>query len=288
MSPFTLDDSGFMNFFMVYAIAILVPYWIVVKALQHRGASKPRVNELTAMPYHIAYLRDGFRDTVRVAVVNLVDRGLLVRVGSQVRRARADSLEFARHPIEKALLESCTALREADELHRLPRVQAAQPDYEARLGAKGLLLSRDARRTVLMGFLLVALLIAGVAIGRALHALRHGDADVLGLLIVTFIALSYAWAIARHRISAAGRHALESLQGLLERTARRLEAGGATNAALLYASAFGVWALPPDEFPFVEVLFPKPKSRPGRGDEGEGGIELGACGGCGGGGGCGG
>lgn len=285
MFPFNLPGPAFLVFFVVYCIAIHVGYRIYAQMALAGGAT-PRLTELAGNPYQVAYLRDGPEETVRVAVVNLIDRGLLMMDASErIRRADDKSIELARHALDQAILEECARPRRVSELSSSPRVKAACVEFEARLKAKGLVPDDAALRAIKAAFRVAAGLVVVLVGVRFVQAWFRGQ-NVEGLLVVTVVALIVLYQSRRRwRTTSAGREALASLKKLVERSKPRLRAGGSTNEALLFAAVCGIWALPASQFPFVTELYPKPAASGGNG--GDGGSSS-CSSGCGGGGGCGG
>jgi uncharacterized protein (TIGR04222 family) len=137
-------------------------------------------------------------------------------------------------------------------------------------------------------------LLAGAATARAWWAVAHDRYNIGFLLVLALIggvALIAAW---RRRRTGLGDAALERLKVLfakLKRNSSDLVPGGESNEAVLTAALFGMMVLPEDSFPYIQRVFPQPKSG-GGGDGGSGGGDSsgsdsgggcgGGCGGCGG------
>jgi len=73
MFPFTLTGSEFLIFYALLCAAVIAG--LVVWRRSKEAGEDARVN--LSDPYLIACLRGGSQEAVRVAVVSLVDRGLL-------------------------------------------------------------------------------------------------------------------------------------------------------------------------------------------------------------------
>ena len=301
-SPFAYGGPGFLLFYVVFAAIVIAVYaWII---FARRETPPPRLNDLTADPYSIAYLRGGAPETVAVAVVNLVDRGLLRAEVDEVRAAKDAGSDFVRRPLDRAIIGACTSLRDPHLLHQEPAVAAACEDYERMLAERGLLpdtLAQKLRRT---GLFVVIGMLAGLSVLRIGQALARGQVNLVFLVLLTAMACFIVWRVSRRRMTAAGKEALATLRTLtqrLQRQAAQLRAGGATNEALLLAAVYGVHALPA-AFDEPKRLFRQRRKSDGtcssscgsssscssRGSSsscgGGGGGGGGGCGGCGGGG----
>jgi len=290
MFPFTLPGPTFLAFFVVYAVSVIFGCWAFVRFAATRGGGPPRLNELAANPYQVAYLRGGFAELLQVAVFNLADRDLLSVLGDKVKSARGKGGAYVRQPIDKAILAASPSFRKAATLASDPDVLRAAQAYDEALRAKGLVVDEDAQRRVRTGRYVAFALILGLAGVRLAQALARGQHNLAGLFFVTGIAMLVVYAVSRARVTSAGRSALQALTALLKRGkgAERLRPGGATSEALLWAAVFGVFALPSTAFGFIHEIYPRPTSSDGgsSGDSG-GGSSCGSSG-CGGGGGCGG
>jgi uncharacterized protein (TIGR04222 family) len=292
MFPFTLGGPQFLGFYALFAAVVLAAYFYYRSSLGETSAT-PRLTELTSDPYRIVFLRADRGEAVRVAVVNLVDRGLLEWSGATVV-AKGGGTDFVRRSLDRAILNVCAGPRTVAGLETDPRVAAACAEYERDLETKGLVLGQGDRFAASAAFTVVLLVLVGVGGARLIQGFVRGHSNIIFLLLLGAVAVWIAHKLDFGPATPAGRHALNSLQTLTERVKRqidKLRAGGATNEALLLAAVFGIYALPA-AFSFVEQMFPR--SRPGRSDGsscgssscgsscGGGGSCGGGCGGCGG------
>lgn len=293
MFPFNLNGPSFLVFYAAYAAMVLLMQWAYSRAGEDRAGSRG-LNDLTADPYRIAYLRDAVTETVRLAVVNLVDRNLLSFEGTSLRATKTEQADFLRRPLDRAIIFRCASPAAMGAVLDDAKVRAACAEYEQDLVRKGLLLDDEQRHKQRVCLLVVLLLLGGVAAARIVQTLSHGGRNFLYLIALAAVACWVAYRIYPRRTSAAGSRALTSLKTLMQRLkgqVGRIAAGGATNEALLLAAVFGIYALP---FPFIEQIFPKPRQSDsgGSSDSGYGSScssDSGGGGGCGGGGGgCGG
>lgn len=288
MNPFLWSGPQYLAFYVVLAVAVVVVCWIWSRL----GPAKPAapVTELTGDPYRVACLRGGPNEAIRVALFNLVDRGLLKLEsgGPEVRAARGDATDLVRRPLDQAIIRSAARPTTADRILHAQPVRDVARRYGEELRERGLFANTDElrrrRAIVVPAFAILAVF----AVGKIGYAMFQGRSNVwfLGFLwLAASVAVAAVYFSSNTR---AGREALATVQALVGRLKNRaptLKSGGATNEALLLASVFGLAALPSTMFPFMEELFPRPKPSSGDGG-GDGGSSCSS--GCGGGGGCGG
>src|SRR5207244_13422627 len=92
-----------------------------------------------ADPYLIAYLRGGANEALRVALVSLVDRGLLTVEGTLVGRAKHATPDAVRRPIEKRLIEKFQGQGEAKIIFTDATLKSACEPYRQKLNMLGVL-----------------------------------------------------------------------------------------------------------------------------------------------------
>jgi len=291
MNPFAWSGPAFLLFYLVLAVGVILACWFRTR----HGGNPVAIaqTELTADPYRIAYLRGGAKECVRVAVFNLVDRGLLTHEGTYLSTKRKAAAQELRRNLDRGIAVACEGGRSASRIAEHPKVALACVEYDRELRAKGLLpdaAEKRARLGLMAGALVILIGVAGIKIAVALSAGRSN----MGLLVfLTLVACVVSAVVCNPRISASGRAALSSLGTLMNRlkvTATRLKRGGASNEALLLAAIAGLAVLPVESFDFIETIYPRPKPSGGDGggggDAGGGGSSCSSS--CGGGGGCGG
>jgi uncharacterized protein (TIGR04222 family) len=298
MFPFNLAGPAFLAFYAVFAVGVLVAYGVWLRRFGAAAHGSVMIDALAADPYRIACLRAGPDEAVKLAVVNLIDRGLLADAqGEGWRATRKAEPGLQRRSLDRVVLGQCQAVPlSTPEMLADRAVRKAAAEVEADLQGKGLLLTTAQRRlhgTVRLG---VVALLWGVAGLRVMQALSREQANIEFLAIGALVAGFVALALPRSPLTPAGRRALDSvtaLMGRLKARANQLRPGGATNEAVLLAAVFGLYALPAAAFPFIEQAFPPPPRSGDSGGGGDGGGSSsdsscgggGGCGGCGGGGG---
>jgi uncharacterized protein (TIGR04222 family) len=272
MNPLDLRGPEFLLFYGVLAAATIAAVIWWRRAADPRGPAPGRLTDA----YRIAYLRGGRNEAIRVATLSLIDRGLLHAKGDLVV-STPDAARAVEHPLERAILASCTQRREARDLFSLDGPGAAAERERGPLEAQGLLPDAGTRRARRARALLAALLLGGVAFGKLAVALARGRSNVALLIIFAIIALSVLVKTANPRLTRRGAETLEDLRTLfagLRGRVHRLVSGGATQEAALVSAVFGVGALaaaPP--FAYAKDLFPR-AAAPGVG----GGTTVSSCG----------
>jgi uncharacterized protein (TIGR04222 family) len=287
MNPFDLSGPEFLAFYV--ALAVIV----IGFAVQYRRMKEwRRPPKLALDPYVIAYLRGGANEALRVALVSLIDRGLLTALTTQVEIAPHADPAVARLPIEKLLLEKFRKAGKAADIFTDPKLVAACGPFRQMLEEQGLL-PTDAVRWMRKTVQTVAIvLLQGTAGIKLFVALSRGRYNVIFLIVLMFIATAVTVFLCNPRRTRAGDAFLEDLRALyagLAGRARAIRPGGETIETLMLAAVFGVSVLP---FGYAKTLFPK-ASKPGLSGSSSCGSSSGsACGSsCGsscGGGGCGG
>ena len=101
MNPFDFSGPDFLIFYVALCAVVIVGSVILRRKIE--SAPTPRID--LSDPLLIAFLRGGETETMRVAAVSLVDRGLLTCSGTRLKKAPHAQSESVRRPIEKELLK---------------------------------------------------------------------------------------------------------------------------------------------------------------------------------------
>src|SRR6266545_2898404 len=101
MNPVDLRGPEFLLFYLILMVMTAAALVILRRAAESGAAPKTDL----ADPYLIAYLRGGANEALRVALISLIDRGLLTVDGKLVGRAKHATSDAVRRPIEKRLIE---------------------------------------------------------------------------------------------------------------------------------------------------------------------------------------
>jgi len=283
-NPFDLRGPQFLLFYLALgALTLLVVTWM--RRGSEATASTPR-------PLHdyldIAFLRGGAAEALRVAIITLLDRGLLRIVDSKrIEAVDERGAQLVSKATERGILERCqTACDAGTLLADRSLTTTVTADCEPGLVRQGLLpddAQRAYRRSLLMSS---AAALLGVAAVKIVVALSRGRSNVGLLIILAIVFAIAAYAISHPRRTTAGNAVLTDMRTLfagLKDGVTSFQAGGGNDFALL-AAVFGMpLALP--HHPEARTLFPASASTSD--GSSSGGSSCGSsCGG--GGGGCGG
>ena len=102
MNPFALTGFGFLGFYLLLGLGVI---WGLRAWIRHlESVEAPPAQNMTD-PYLIAHLRAGENEALRVATVALLDRGLLVAEGENLKTKNTNAFGVVQRPIEKAILQ---------------------------------------------------------------------------------------------------------------------------------------------------------------------------------------
>jgi uncharacterized protein (TIGR04222 family) len=284
----TMPGPQFLILFVAMCMAIHFSVVIVIGMGESGYSADRRIRD----PYLIAYLRGDTAESIRVATLALLLRGLLKVNDSEFRTVDPSEIDRADVPIERALLTACREGASAAQILRNIGVTTAANQYYNRLIDAGLIpdetVERLRQRAVLIG---IAVVVA-VAAAKIVVALSTGHANILFLVILAGIASLLLFGKLNERLTRRGRAALIDLSTLFAslKNRRLTLAANAIPEATLLAAVFGLYAPPGMTQGAWEKMFPRPRTSS---SSGYGGSSCGSgtsCGsGCGGGGGgCGG
>ena len=284
MSPFDLSGPEFLKFYLFLGSVVLVA--LHYARVYSESGSVPRIDY--SDPYLIAYLRGGERESARVAIVSLVDRGLLQIFDDRLEVAHETASDIVRRPIEKAILNHAKFSKNLEGLFESPSLESGCKEYRDKLQQLRLLpdkATEDARTNrVLLGLVVLF----GVAFIKIVQATSQSRKNIWFLVILAAVFCYFAVKNYNPFRTNLGNNMLADLRTLfssLKSRAAMIQSGGATGEAALLMAVFGMSALPVSRFPVVRRFEEK---------RGSSGTSCSGCGtsssssGCGGGGGCGG
>jgi uncharacterized protein (TIGR04222 family) len=288
MNPFDLRGPQFLLFY----VGLLIVTLIVVGRLRRRSELRetPYSDAPWNDPYRIAFLRAGKNELVRVAVVSLVDRGLLSVQHDRMQTTSVGRGTRPRKTIEREVLAACVSPREPSDLFK-SGFEGSAAEYEQELSQMRLLPDQELkarRRSLFFGAAGVLLFFSLVKIGVAIS---RGRSNIGFLVILTGIALVLVMKATFPRLTARGDALLANVKNLfssLKVRAPQIRPGGASSELVMLTAVYGVSALPPEHYPWTRQLFPKVDTSSSSSSSGCGSSCSSGCGGGGCGGGCGG
>ena len=135
VNPFDLPGPEFLLFYLILGvIVILFVRWL---RRQSESGAPPQLN--LADPYLIASLRAGEAETMRLAVVSLIERDWLETNGTQLRSKYRPGPKVNANPLEQAVLHKFTQPGEAASIYKDATLKAVCQNYRQQLEQAGLL-----------------------------------------------------------------------------------------------------------------------------------------------------
>jgi uncharacterized protein (TIGR04222 family) len=261
MNPFDLRGPEFLVFFAVFAAALHLLWRPLVRAFtEPSGSAKPSPFNLSNLdPYLVAYLRGQENETARVAIVSLLDRGLL-KVKGEYLSAVPNAFNSLHRPLERAVLTPFISPAKAASIFRDAGFRKACKGLRSELEKLGLIPDGTGRAWVVLVRLLLFGLLLGVGGVKVKVALARGHFNIVFVVILTAVA---AIAMLKRKAPQRTRKGERALQDLrtsfarLEARADEIEPGGASRDLVLLAAIFGLAALPAFARAEATVLFPQ-------------------------------
>lgn len=282
MNPFNLSGPDFLVFYVFFSAVVLGAAWY----FRRQAESGPTPKMDLSDPYLIACLRGGETEALRLAVLALIDRGLLIADNTWIARAAHPTPKDIHNAVEAAVLRAVgTRTPVASILNDVSLKEECKP-YREKLEAGGLLPDESTKSQRRRRFLLASMALAGVGLIKIAVGLSR-DRPIVYLFILTIAAVLVLAVASFPRLTTRGRQAIDDIQAIysgLQDRASDIHCGSATAEMLMLVGVFGVTALSPTEYAHAWTIFPEAASSAGGGDSscGGGGCGGGGCGGCGG------
>jgi len=260
VNPFNLPGPQFLLLYIIFAG--LVVLGLVVWRRRAELSEAPKID--LSDPYLIAYLRGGEAEVLRVASVSLIDRGLLLAVGTQIQRAEHASPDSVRRPIEQALLKKYARSGEVSWMFEDDGLKSACEPYGNTLKSAQLLPNETVSEARLTRLVIACMVLGGVAFTKVMIALSQGRTNVSFLIILMIAAIVVAAKLSFPRLTESGKAMIEDVQSLysgLRDRAAFLTPGGAGIEPMMLAATFGVGALAGEGFAYARRLFPRAKKK---------------------------
>jgi uncharacterized protein (TIGR04222 family) len=201
-------------------------------------------------PYQIAFLRRGRNETLRVAVVSLIERRLLIPNHERLTARRSIDPAKTRRPLDKALLQKFNAQDRASRIYTDDGLLKEADAIGKPLESMGLLPDGKAsatRLTLLIAVTAFLWTVAGVAIGVAM---AHGYTRLFFLCVMMIAVPVATYAMLNRPRTVLGERVVAFLRDFFSDLAMRRDAIAADAAdppksELTYlAAVFGLDMLP--------------------------------------------
>ncbi|HXH30833.1 MAG TPA: TIGR04222 domain-containing membrane protein [Bacteriovoracaceae bacterium] len=288
MNPLDLPGPQFLMFYFVMGGLTLLFVRFRLKQLESQWPM-PQLNFTD--PYEIALLRGGENEALRIAVLSLIDRGLLEVSTDTIKTKNNLAIDHARRAIEKAILIKFASAAKAHEIYNDEILKGTCTEYRTSLGQHRLIATDSVYEARKPMFWFGLIILGGLAGAKLFIALQRGRQNVIFLIILAGLALSFLFKFYNKERTWLGDLALTDLRNLFKGLNDRgssIKPGGETNEAALLAAVFGVSSLSTINFPFIEKIFPKASNSSATacgtscGSSCGGSCGGGGCGGCGG------
>lgn len=291
MNPFDLRGPQFLGFYFSLSVITIILFWLVRRMRERTNAGyggSPMTD-----PYLIAFLRGDKNELLRVAMISLIDRGLMLVDRDAVQTTTIGRESLARKRIERELLEFCVARREPKEIFEAKAFELSVAEYELELSRMRLLPDDAQKEARWKLYVFGVAILAFFAITKIVVALSRGRPNVVLLIVLLVFAVLMLAAVVFQRRTSKGDAFIAEVRNLfqsLKLRAPQIRSGGATTELAMLTAVWGVAVLPKETFPWVRNLFPRVDAASTSGSSCGSSCGSGCGGGCGGGGcgGCGG
>jgi len=258
MNPFQWSPWSYALFYVAAAVVIS----LVARIIQRRRELEDTVHRASPIgdPYLIALLRGGSPELLRVAIVSLIERGLLTVDGDAVQTTDAGRRAKPGRRIERQLLEFFEERRESREVFASPMFDATVAEDEAELARMHLMPTREVQDARWRVFRTAAVVLLCFPIARVFMTLVDTMEEIIFLAFLPLGAIAMLLPATLRRRTAGGDAFLGDVRNLfqsLKLRAPQFRGGGATPELVMLAAVWGVAILPKESFPWVRELFPK-------------------------------
>ena len=240
MNVFDLPGPEFLQFYVAFGAIVGVAACAFLWAASRGGGRLP---PLLSDPFQIAWLRGGPLEAARIAVVSLVDRGLLQVTGS--RMTATSHRPRGLHPIESAVLANCSHTSgNAAKVLSAVAVRAACRKTAEPLIRLGLAPSDEAQRQRMLVAALAGLLVVVVGLVKLVVAIQRGRSNVGFLIVLIIVAAAFFFWLSRPRWrTGRGKRMLADLRRLMSSRRAGIRGKPKTSEIMLFAAAFGLTGL---------------------------------------------
>jgi uncharacterized protein (TIGR04222 family) len=296
LNPFDLRGPQFLVFYGTLAVMLLILLWLWRRRAESgdEGEEWAWAKKIAKDPYETAFLRGGRDEVIRIAVVSLVERGLLKADGINLHTVATDAADKARRPLDRAILTMFVRPMEAKQLYSDRTVLGEADVLGQPLKDNGLLAVGQVVVARVMAAIVCIGVLWGIAAIKIAVALGRGHHNIIFLILVAFGSAIEALLLSGGKRTILGNKTLSHLQAMFHALKARKESvhmDGRQGETAFLAAVFGMTVLPAATMGLFEPLhLGPPRREQGWGNTGTscGGSSCGgsSCGG--GGGGCGG
>ena len=258
MNPFDLSGPEFLLLYFCFSLLVI----FAIAILRRRAESGPAPKIDLGDPYLIAYLRGGEHEALRVAVISLVDRGMLVMDDQIIRSADHVTDDMVKHPIEYEVLKKFGDPGEAPSIFKDDDLKSLIRPYRDKLERAGLMPDAAVRRDRLMRLLLALMALGVTGVIKIVIGISLGK-PVGFLVVMMFAAMVIAFFLSFPRLTARGKATLTDATNLYSGLRTRVNSfspGSASAELAMFAAVFGVAALAATPFGYARTLFPQATS----------------------------
>lgn len=259
MNPFNLPGPEFLLFYFCFSLVVIIANFVFRRRAESGAAPKIDLHD----PYLIAYLRGGESDVLRVALISLIDRGILVTDDHFIRRADHVDDTLIEQPIEYEILKKFGAhgqpssVLEAASVFTNNELKSALQPYRDKLERAGLMPDAAVRIQRLRRLSLALLFLVVTGVSKIIIGISN-DRPVFFLIAMMTTAIAVAAALSFPRLTARGDVALESVTSLYAGLMTRINSmtpGSSPAELAMFAAVFGVGALAATPFAYADDFF---------------------------------
>jgi len=281
MGIFDLRGPDFLYFYSLLACACHAIVIMVRRFTEPTGSGQANLHD----PYQIACLRGGVNEALRVAVLNLVNRGLLEAVGDKLQASGKASRAGLQH-VDFAILKEYDKSRKASDVFKSEPARLACEYYTEQLESQGMVPGAGTKMIRSFSKRAAGIALAAVGAVKIVVALGRGHHNIM--FLIGLMAISVGALFLYSRRTGAGDRAMEDAKERFSSLRDRAKSGVPIQSVDEYAflvAVFGMGALEGLFRETAQKLFPRASTSSDYSGAGCGSV---GCGSGGGGGGCGG
>ncbi|MFN7920577.1 MAG: TIGR04222 domain-containing membrane protein [Bryobacteraceae bacterium] len=261
MNPFHWSGPSFLLFYFLFGASVILVVWL----RNHEVGEEAASGELNLSdPYEIAYLRGGAREVILVAIVKLLQAGVL-------EQSLLDSVVTVSEPpggsspLEREIAGLARTPAAPEDIADRISLQVIADEYRPPLEARGLIHSDESNDNARWRIGLAATVLLMIAVARVAQGLMNHK-PVLFLVILAIVSLVALCRVGLPgRRTAKGDSTLWAAESVFAQQREPVADASAAEMALT-AAVFGLWALPLVAFPNRDTLFRRSAQSRNRGD----------------------